>query len=363
MAPMPASSESLYEPRPTLRMIAARAGISSPAVSMALRNDLRISEATRKRVARIAAEMGYRPDPEIAKLMNHLRQRRKPKFRSVITALTSIPEIEERPYNRQIIKGAEARADQLGYRLSVLRITPAATRDHALQRILRARGVDGLLLLPMRDAVPLTDLLDWSQFSVIAATRGVPDPVFHRVLPHHFGNTLEICEQLERLGYKRIGLVSNRGFDLLTSPGLAAGVVWQHIQGRAEQVIPLLHDGERPSGVKQWFKSERPDAVIARGVPDAEAIVADLGLEFPGRIGLAVTNLEGSRTFAGMDVHPYDIGVTAIETVHARIQSSQKSVPRLVTETLIKGTWIDGPTVRAASVRSQRRSGVSRRGG
>jgi DNA-binding LacI/PurR family transcriptional regulator len=215
-----------------------------------------------------------------------------------------------------------------------------------LQRILRARGVDGLLLLPMRDTVSLADLLDWSQFSVVAATRGVPDPVFHRVLPHHFGNTLEICEQLERLDYKRIGLVSNRGFDLFTSPGLAAGVVWQHIQGRAEQVAPLLHDGERPVGVRAWFKRERPDAIIARGVPDAEAIVEDLGLKFPWSIGLAVTNLEGSRSFAGMDVHPYDIGATAIEMLHARIQSSQKNVPQLVTETMIQGTWIAGATVR-----------------
>ncbi|HYD84461.1 MAG TPA: LacI family DNA-binding transcriptional regulator [Opitutus sp.] len=351
---MAAPSVSSNEPRPTVRMIAARAGISGPAVSMALRDHPRISEATRKRVLRIAEEMGYRPDPEIAKLMNHLRQRRKPKFRSVITALTSIPEKEERPYNRQMIKGAEARADQLGYRLSILRITPSVTRDHSLQRILRARGVDGLLLLPMRDTVPLTDLLDWSQFSVVAATRGVAEPVFHRVLPHHFGNTLEICDQLERLGYKRIGLVSNRGFDLFTSPGLAAGVVWQHIQGRAEQVTPLLHDGERPAGVKAWFKRERPDAIVARGVPDAEAIVDDLGLKFPGRIGLAVTNLEGSRSFAGMDVHPYDIGATAIEMVHARIQSSQKNVPRLLTETMITGTWIAGPTVRAAADRKTR---------
>lgn len=351
MKRMAPPSETSGETRSTLRMIAARAGISGPAVSMALRNHSRISVATRRRVLRIAEEMGYRPDPEIAKLMNHLRQRRKPKFRSVITALTSIPEKEERPYFRQMIKGATARADQLGYRLSIVRISPSAGRDPSLQRILRARGVEGLLLLPMRDTLPLTDLLDWSQFAVVAATRGVSDPVFHRVLPNHFGNTLEICEQLERLGYKRIGLVSNRGFDLHISPGLAAGVVWQHIQERAEQVAPLLHDGERPGGVREWFKRERPDAIVARGVPDAEAIVEDLGLKFPGRVGLAVTNLEGSRSFAGMDVHPYDIGEAAIEMLHVRIQSSQKNVPRLVTETMVRGSWVAGPTVRAGAKR------------
>lgn len=348
---MPANESASPEQRPTLRMIAARAGISSPAVSMALRNHPRIAVATRQRVLRIAEEMGYRPDPEVSKLMNHLRLRRKPRFRSVITALTSIPEKEERPYNRQLIEGAEARADQLGYRLAVLRVEPTVSRSAALQRMLRSRGVEGLLLLPMRAASPLDDLVDWTQFSVVAATRSVTAPEFHRVLPHHFGNTLEICEQLERLGYRRIGLVSNRGFDLVTSPGLAAGVVWQHIQGRAEAVAPLLHDGERPNGVRAWFAGEKPDAIIARGVPDAEAIVADLRLRFPGRIGVAVTNLEGSRGFAGMDVHPYDIGAAAIEQLHARLQSSQKGVPHLAVETLVKGSWFAGPSVRSGAKR------------
>lgn len=330
-----------------MRMVAARLGISGPAVSMALRNHPRISEATRKRVLAVAEEMGYRPDPEVAKLMHHLRQRRKPGFRSMLVALTDIPEEERRPYLRQMIKGAQQRAEQLGYGLTVMSVAFTPTRDRNLQRILRARGVEGLLLLPMRQVVPLTNWLDWSQFSVIAATRSVPAPIFHRVIPHHFGNTVEMCEQLERVGYRRIGLVSSRGFDAYTSPGLAAGVVWQHIQGRAEQVRPLLHDGETPTGVTEWYRREKPDAIITRGVVDAAVIVSELKLRFPGRVGLAVTNLEGSRSFAGMEVHALDLGVAAIDQLHARVQTRQSGIPLLTAETMIRGTWRAGPTIRA----------------
>src|SRR5688500_3309706 len=88
--------------RPTLRMIAQRAGLSGSAVSMALRTHPRISAATRERVQRIARELGYRPDPDVAKLMNHLRLRHKPRFNVSLVALTTIPENEERPYNRKL---------------------------------------------------------------------------------------------------------------------------------------------------------------------------------------------------------------------------------------------------------------------
>jgi DNA-binding LacI/PurR family transcriptional regulator len=335
-------------------MIAQRAGLSGSAVSMALRNHPRISAVTRERVKRIARELGYRPDPDVAKLMNHLRLRQKPRRKFSIAALTTIPENEERPYNRKLIQGAIQRADALGYHLTIFRFDPGAKRNRSLQRILRSRGVEGLLLLPMRLAQPLTDLLDWEQFSVVAATRAVPAPEFHRVVPHHFINTLLVCEQLEQLGYRRIGLVTNREFDVSISPGLAAGVVWQSTQGRAEQVTPLFFEGERPSGVKAWFERERPDSIVVRGVPDAEAIVADLGLKFPGPIGVAATNLEGLTDFAGIDSQEFEIGGTAVDQLHARIQSNLKGVPRVPTETTIFGRWIAGPSVRATAPRQIR---------
>jgi DNA-binding LacI/PurR family transcriptional regulator len=229
----------------------------------------------------------------------------------------------------------------------VVRFTPTTAHNRALQRILVSRGVEGILLLPMRDALPLTEMLDWNLFSVVVATRGVPEPVFHRVLPNHFMNSVLICDQLERLGYRRIGLATNRGFDLLTSPGLAAGVVWQPVQGRAEQVQPLLWATEHPRGVAEWVQREKPDAIVVRGVPDAEAVVQELGLKFPGPIGIAVSNLEGSSIFAGIDGRVFEIGAAAVDQLNARIQSNEKGIPRVPTETTINGRWLPGKSVRS----------------
>ena len=55
--------------------IAARLGVSRIAVSMALRDHHRISLELRKKVRRVAKEMGFVPDPFLSALAAHRQQR------------------------------------------------------------------------------------------------------------------------------------------------------------------------------------------------------------------------------------------------------------------------------------------------
>ena len=63
-----------------MRQIAALAGVSAMTVSRALRNNPRITPEVRSKVHKVALKLGYRPDPQVVKLMNHLRHRNKPTF-------------------------------------------------------------------------------------------------------------------------------------------------------------------------------------------------------------------------------------------------------------------------------------------
>ena len=58
----------MHKNRPTLRDVAAAAGVSIPAVSQALNGTGQLSQATRERVQGIAREMGYRPNRYAASL-------------------------------------------------------------------------------------------------------------------------------------------------------------------------------------------------------------------------------------------------------------------------------------------------------
>ena len=343
---MPPVSDSA--PRVNMRMIAARAGVSLTTVSFAFRNSPRIPEATRQRVMQSARELGYRPDPQIAKLMHHLRARRAPGFQSTLCAITTISEDEELPYLREIVLSARQRAEAQGYKLMLLRIEEAPERRPDLERMLLSRGVEGLLLLPVRSARSFQHLLDWSKFAAVAATNAVLAPEFHRVVPHQFGNMLAMCHELVRRGYRRIGMVEPAQHELTVNQSFSAALMWQSFLGGTEPVMPLLYDGPRPEKLKPWFEEQKPDAIIATGEVHARAIAGELQLRIPGPVGFATANRTASSRIAGIEERPQEIGAAAIRLLASLLQHGEKGIPAVPTVTMVKGQWVETTSVRRA---------------
>ena len=60
--------------RPTLADVAARAGVSTALVSIAMRGATGVSAATREHIVTVAREIGYRPDTR-ARLLRSRRSR------------------------------------------------------------------------------------------------------------------------------------------------------------------------------------------------------------------------------------------------------------------------------------------------
>lgn len=328
------------EKRPTLRTIAREAGVTHATVSMALRNHPLISAATRRTVQRVARKLGYRPDPEVARLMHHLRLKHKPQFQSPIAAVTTLREGEEPAYARALRDGARQAAEALGYGFSQFRVETGKGRDASLQRILRSRGVQGVLLLPMRTAITLTSLLDWRQFAVVAATYGALAPTFHRVVPDQFGNTLAVCTQLAQLGCKRIGLIMWHGIDLTVDHRFSAAVMWQNTMGGTEFVRAFTYKDDYREGLREWFAGERPDGLIVGDEAIALGVARELGLRLPSSVRIAVTERPGPAQFGGIDQRAGEVGAAAIAQLHGMIQRGEKGIPTVPSVMMIKGRWL-----------------------
>jgi len=348
-------SSEAAKSRPTVRAVAAAAGVSAMTVSLAMRNHPRIPAPTRLLVRRAAAKLGYRPDPVVAKLMHHLRVGRTPGYQSTIGALTTIAEGADEPYLADIVQNARRRAEELGYSFSVFRIDDESGARPALQRVLRSRGVEGLILLPIAKPRVMAEVLDWRDFAVVTTTFGVLSPEFHRVVPHQFGNGLQICQQLVRSGYRRIGLVLPAEHDLRVHHGFSGAVSWQNLLGGTEFVRPFIHEATLPTprGLQQWFKRERPDVIIAAGDKECRLIATLLGLRAPGPVGFVSANKAGRSAFAGIEEQPAEIGATAIEQLAGMIQRGEKGIPAVPKVTMIDGRWIGGRSVRVAPVRTR----------
>lgn len=285
--------------------------------------------------------------------MQHLRVKHPPGFQSVLCALTTLPEDRELPYVKEMLRSARERAESLGYGLMVMRIEDASKPRPDLDRVLRSRGVDGLLLLPMETPREFKRLLNWKNYSVVVATHAVLAPEFHRVVPHQYHNMLLLCQELAQRGYRRIGLTLDARHDLAVNHGFSAAVVWHNVLGGTEQVMPLISDDARPQDLQRWFTSEKPDVIIASGHHQAELIARQLGLTVPGPVGFAIANRLGPSLFAGMDERPAEIGAAAIRVLAGMLQHGEKGVPPVPTVTMVQGRWFIGRSVRA--VRETRR--------
>jgi len=81
------SSGSGSPARVSLRDVARAVGVSHMAVSLALRDDPRVSEARRREIRAKAEQLGYRPDPMLSSLAAYRNTRRSTTVRATVAWL------------------------------------------------------------------------------------------------------------------------------------------------------------------------------------------------------------------------------------------------------------------------------------
>src|ERR1700712_786944 len=114
---------SVSKTRIGLRDIAKAAGVSVMAVSLALRDNPKISLPTRDRIHRLADKLGYHPDPELTRLMRHLRSSRTRQGQTSMAIIDLSQSLAENKnsYGSKIRQGATERAKALGLGVTIIK--------------------------------------------------------------------------------------------------------------------------------------------------------------------------------------------------------------------------------------------------
>lgn len=136
--------------RPTLRMLAAKAGISVGAASRALKGDLRISEGTRARVTALASDLGYTPD----RAGFGLRTGRT----HIISALVYRHD-EILGFGPSWISGISKATQDTRYQINVLPIYDDEDSLTPIKQMIHSGAADGLLFTRTRPDDPRVHLL------------------------------------------------------------------------------------------------------------------------------------------------------------------------------------------------------------
>ncbi len=344
-----------YETTPgqaTVRSVASIAKVSPMTVSRVFHNHPHVREETRNRVLQAAKECGYTSDPELTKLMHHLRKRRIRRIRGIICSLESRSWVPDGGrYFKTLLAGAKSGAEMLGYAWDSFVLEEVLANPANFTRVCYHRGIEGIFIAPAPHTLQNSRLppnADWGQFSILAATYSIPSPNFHRVVPNHFKNITLLCESLFELGYRRIGLAIPENLDKILFRHISGGYhAFHHDKQLSGMPVPFLYSTSRVAeNLQGWFRREKPDAIIASSGMNGLKIAEELKLKIPGPVAIAALALPEGLT-AGIDELPEQIGRIAAERLANLMMMRQTGLPSLPTVIMVDGLWRHGESAPA----------------
>lgn len=268
--------------RATIVTLSREAGVSASTVSRALKGDLRISKATRQRIASLAQEAGYMPNALARTLSSG---------RSGLLGLVLGP--RSNPFYAMLLEEVVAQSAERGMRFLILHAGMGPIEDRTTEALLQYQ-LDGCLI---------TSADMSSRAADICAANAVPVVMINRVPRHHASAVScdnaeggrRMAEHLLAGGHRRAavihtggassnGIDRERGFTERFAEG--GGRVTCRFDGRS------IYEGGHEAGIAIAAMPERtrPDCVfavsdiIAMGAMDA---LRAAGLRIPQDIAIA----------------------------------------------------------------------------
>jgi LacI family transcriptional regulator len=347
------SFAALHQKRVTIYDIAAKVGVSHSTVALALRNHHRISEKRRKQIARVAAEMGYVPDPLLAALASYRAQIQPAKLQNAIVWLNHWEQPERlRGAHREFDaywRGAQTAARRFGYRLDEIRWEPEFSAKR-FEQILLTRAIRGVLI-PPHPVPPDWGDFDWNKFSVIRFGLSVPNPDSHLVTADQLRAVLMAVRKISELGYQRIGLAIPEDYDRRLGGNFIGGFAAAQTFFKLAVLPPLLCDerfyaddsGQGLRLLKHWLTRHKPEAVLTTLV-QLPQMIRELGYRIPRDLAVAGTGID-VPVDAGIDQHSEAIGRIAVEMLVSQINLNEHGEPADPARILIESRWRDGSSM------------------
>jgi LacI family transcriptional regulator len=336
-----------------LREIADKTGISRMAVSLALRGKPGVSEATRKKVLKVAQELGYEPDPDVARLLSHIRAKKPLATKACLALLTSgaTPQAWERYVTeRKYVKGADARAKEYGYHIEEFWMNEPGITLSRLSNIIWSRGIEGVIIAPLQSKlsgkVSRSVHLDFNLFSAVEISETVEWPDLDRAVHDQYTSMLKALDELLGLNYKTIGLVLEEALDLRVNGKWTAAYLRYRSQWGAKRLSPpLILAAPRQAAFDRWFDRYRPEAIVSVDCFGLH-LLKKKGLDVPGDVGYASLDVDGEAEeypdVSGIDQNSDIVGGTSVDMLVAAIHRGQRGIPDHPLRTEVEGSWRPG---------------------
>lgn len=322
------------------------------AVSLALRGKPGVSYANRKKVLKVAHELGHQPDPELAKMLTHLRSSKSKESSSCLALLTSGPTKhawENLVTEKNYVTGVHERAKEYGYRVEEFWINEPGMKVERLGNILWNRGIEGIILAPLLSEIgPESSRrieMDFKRFSVVEISETISWPDLDRTLHDQYTSMQTLIKELRALGYKRLGLVLEASLDRRVNGKWTAAYLEDGLHYSPYPLKPLILEKADLKPFKTWLSSQKPDVLVSVD-GFGKRLLDQAKLNIPEDIAYASLDVDGvdidKNHFSGIDQNSLQTGAAAVDILVSAIQRGEKGLPTHPRRVQVQGTWVEG---------------------
>jgi len=339
-----------------MKDIAEKVGVDRSTVSLALKNDPRISEKTRELIHQTARELNYRPDPAF-KILGAQRWKSRETTTGFVMAFLTYGTQAANPVVKQYRDGARRKAEELGFGFSDFHVSDYATVQKANQ-VLVNRGVSGLMFFrPLRPE--FLRGYQWDQFSSICIGLGYFQPSLNAVEHDHSRSIHTLWQRARERGAKRIGALlvrDEQSFDYVNDVGsIHYEQRRQENASDAQTVPPFIFD---PSQSEEailkdfalWMRKHEPQVVIGFCDYGYELLVK-AGFEAPGQVSFlslrkygGLEDIEADREISGIDLNREQCGEIAASLLSMQILQNERGLPDVRITHVVETQYVEGET-------------------
>lgn len=326
----------------TLKMVAERAGVSVNTASRAINNKSDINEETKKRVLKVAQELGYVQNATAVAL-------RTKKTRTLGVVIAD----NRNPFYAEVLNGIEEAAREKNYHIILANTQRDYQKEEEAINLLLAKRVDGLLITPVQDRNDDIKKLIEANIPFVIVGRDFENIEVDAVYNDEVKGGFFATEYLIKKGHKRIAFIN--GF-LHKSP--AQGRLEGYKKALKEHGIPLddmmvsvgdidVEDGYERT--KQMLEKNLDFTAIfayndmmAFGAMQA---VKEKGLRIPEDIGLVgyddipFSSLI-SPSLSTIRLKKQELGAESVKLLLSRINGSREKMKKIMlnVELIVRGT-------------------------
>jgi LacI family transcriptional regulator len=312
---------------PTIKDIAAAAGVSTTTVSMALNKRPRIGRETSKRILRIAKELNYHPNF----LAKSLVSKRSHTIGLIITSITN-------PFYPELAKGIEDKAIEFGCNIILCSTNYDLKREKYYIDVLRGKGVDGIIFSSVEINDPYIKPLVEEDFPFILVNRRIHnrqlDKKIDYIVLDNFSGGYLAMEHLFKLGHRRTGIIAgtlNSSTAVERTDGAKALLIDRGQKIDPNLIVEAHFSKDLAYEATKKFLSMKmpPTAILAENdfmALGAREAVLESGLKMPEHVALvgfddiAVTALKGVE-ITTVSQKKYEMGSLAVKTLIEKIEN------------------------------------------